>query len=49
MPSLPGGRLDVCRRREPPEPEELRTLARVLVELALQLKRETEEEHPWTP
>lgn len=49
MPSVPGVRLDVRRHPEPPDEEKLRAFARALVELALQLKREAEEERPWTP
>jgi hypothetical protein len=35
-------------RTEPPEPGALRSLARVLVDLALALEQEDEEDEPWT-
>jgi hypothetical protein len=40
--------LDVSRRTAP-NAGDLRAFARALIELALQLKREAEEERPWTP
>lgn len=46
--SAPRSTLDASRR-DAPEPGELRVFARALIELALQLKNDTEEDSEWTP
>lgn len=46
--SAPRSTLDVSRRTAP-ESGELRAFARALIELALQLENEAEEDRPWTP
>jgi hypothetical protein len=46
--SAPRSTLDVSRR-DVPESGELRELARTLIELALQLENDTEEDRRWTP
>jgi hypothetical protein len=46
--SAPRSRLDASRP-DAPQRGELRAFARVLVELALQLQNEAEEDSQWTP
>jgi hypothetical protein len=46
--SVPRSTLDVSRRTVP-KPGDLRTFARALIELTLQLEHEAEEDSRWTP